>query len=45
MKLLIGIFMIMGFSLPVESDAHFHNDSEWHVEVKQEEAGGRKEHT
>lgn len=28
----------MGSALPVESHAPFHNDSEWHEEVKRVEA-------
>lgn len=38
MKLLIGLFTIMGSALLVESHTPFHNDSEWHEEVKREEA-------
>lgn len=38
MKLLIGLFMIMGFAPVVESHTPFHNDSEWHEEVKWEGA-------
>lgn len=38
MKLLIGLFTIMGSALLAESHTPFHNDSEWHEEVKREEA-------
>lgn len=42
MKLLIGLFTIMGSALLVESHIPFHNDSEWHEEVKREEAEGKR---
>lgn len=38
MKLLIGLFTIMGSAPLVEPHIPFHNDSEWHKEVKREEA-------
>lgn len=39
MKLLIGLFTIMGSALLlVEPHTPFHNDSEWHEELKREEA-------
>lgn len=42
MKLLIGLFTIMGSALLVESHTPFHNDRQWHEEVKQEKEAVEK---